>query len=124
MQAHGLAAADWWNGKSDPYCLLRLHAPGGEEVVQYRRARLLQLCVNKGPCLLMKNAVLDLAPRRPLSKPALMSTLPLGALGCPAACPLVPRAAQPRALHTYAQPSASAATVQDPHRVQRSQPPV
>lgn len=36
VQAHGLAAADWWNGKSDPYCLLRLHAPGGEEVVQYR----------------------------------------------------------------------------------------
>ncbi|KAL4430923.1 hypothetical protein ABPG75_006179 [Micractinium tetrahymenae] len=36
VQAHGLAAADWWNGKSDPYCVLRLQAPGGEEVLQYK----------------------------------------------------------------------------------------
>ncbi|KAL4426360.1 hypothetical protein ABPG77_004654 [Micractinium sp. CCAP 211/92] len=36
VQAHGLAAGDWWCGNSDPYCLLRLRAPGGEEIVQYR----------------------------------------------------------------------------------------
>lgn len=38
VQAHGLAAGDWWCGNSDPYCLLRLRAPGGEEIVQYRQA--------------------------------------------------------------------------------------
>lgn len=48
VQAHGLAAADWWSRSSDPYCVLRLQAPGGEDVVQYKCVRLPRLAAKGG----------------------------------------------------------------------------